>query len=611
MLAQALACPRPVGRHMSVSRRVNAALPPVATFSDPERLEQGGTGSGDAEPSRVLLVETSGHSLAGAVPVLEARGRSVVRASGVEDAVAQASAAPVGMVILGGSIGAAGAAALRESLRTKRGKADIPILVVAEPGDSDILDWVLRNDAADAVVGPLDPAVLSCRMEKLSRAARAEHDLKTAKEQAEGAIDTIAQLSEIIGRQASEHKLELASTLEKLSEKERQLRQSQKMEALGQLAGGVAHEFNNQLTVMSGFARAALDSPDKPERMRECLSEVIAASDRAAILTGQMLLLSRDQVISPVVMDLGDAIENMYQVLRWAAGGSVDLVFENLDCGAIARADPVQLSQAMLNLAVNARDAMPQGGRLTISCDTVALDESFRISHHHHAVTPGDYVKLQVQDTGSGMDQATLDRIFDPFFTTKEAGKGTGLGLSVVFAIVEQCGGMIDVESNLGLGTTFTLYFPLCDEPITPLSRSEVNSVADGVGGTILLVEDEPAVRELVSMSLRGAGYDVLPTQDGLEAIEVMREAGADIELFVTDVVMPGLSGTDLAAIFERDYPGKPVLFMSGYAPALEEHLNRNGNLSHFIGKPFKPNDLVEKVNQIMNESKTGQVKVV
>jgi signal transduction histidine kinase len=596
---------------MSVSPRVNAPLPPIAKFPEPQRLEQGGTGSGKAEQSRILLVESPGHSLAAAIPVLEGRGRSIGRASGIDDAAAQASAKPTGMVILSGSVGAAGAAMLRESLRTKRGQADIPILVVAEPGDSDILDWVLQSDAADAVIGPIDPAVLTYRMEKLSRAARTESSLRTVKEQAEGAIDTIAQLSEIIGRQASEHKLELASTLDKLSEKERQLRHAQKMEALGQLAGGVAHEFNNQLTVMSGFARAALDSPDKPERMRECLSEVVAASDRAAILTGQMLLLSRDQVISPIVMDLGDAIENMYQVLRWAAGGSVDLVFENLDCGAIARADPVQLSQAMLNLAVNARDAMPQGGRLIISCDTVALDESFRISHHHNAVTPGDYVKLQVQDTGSGMDQATLDRIFDPFFTTKEAGKGTGLGLSVVFAIVEQCGGMIDVESNLGLGTAFTLYFPLCDEPITPLSRSEAHSVADGDGGTILLVEDEPAVRELVSMSLRSAGYDVLPALDGLEAIEVMREAGEDIELFITDVVMPGLSGTDLAAIFERDFPGRPVLFMSGYAPALEEHLNRNGDLSHFIGKPFKPNELVEKVNQIMIESKAGQVKVV
>ena len=554
-----------------------------------------------------MLVESPGHGLEAAIPVLEDRGHSVVRVSGIRDGIAQASSGSIDLVIMSGALGAAGVAALRDSLPIRCGQTNVPFLVVAEPGDSDTLDWVLQCAAADAILGPIDPAVLAYRMEMLLQATRTERDLRIAKEQAEGAIDMIAQLSEIIGRQASDHKTELASTLDKLSEKERQLRHAQKMEALGQLAGGVAHEFNNQLTVMSGFARAALNSPNKPERMRECLCEVIAASDRAAVLTGQMLLLSRDQVISPVVMNLGSAIENMYQVLRWAAGGNVDLVFDNLECGAIARADPVQLSQAMLNLAVNARDAMPQGGRLTVSCDTVALDENFRISHHHSRIIPGDYVKLQVQDTGSGMDQATLDRIFDPFFTTKEAGKGTGLGLSVVFAIVEQCGGMIDVESELGLGTTFTLYFPLCDEPITQVSRSDGNAIADGIGGTILLVEDEPAVRELVSMSLRGAGYDVLPAHDGLEAVEVMREAGADVELFITDVVMPGLSGTDLATIFERDFPGKPVLFMSGYVPALEEHLSSKGDLSHFIGKPFKPNELIDKVNQIMRKSRADQ----
>ena len=376
--------------------------------------------------------------------------------------------------------------------------------------------------------------------------------------------------------------------------------QSQKMQALGQMAGGVAHEFNNQLTVISGFGRAALDYIDDPKRVRECLLEVIAAADRAAVLTSQMLLFSRDTVTSPRVIRIGEVIENMHAVLRWAGGGSTDLVLDIDSAEAVVKVDPVQLSQAVLNLAVNAHDAMPKGGCLRLSCDTVSLGAGTRLSHFAGPVKPGRYVQLSVKDSGTGMDRETLERMFDPFFTTKDVGKGTGLGLSVVFGIVEQCGGMIDVTSIPGVGTTFSLYFPVSSDAPSEAVEEAAPDIGEGVGGTILLVEDEPALLQLASMSLRSAGYDVLPAQDGLEAIQVIEQAGQDIDLFMTDVVMPGLSGSDLAEVFERECPGKPVLFTSGYAPVIEEHMQRRDGKAGFIGKPFKPWELVEKVNELM-----------
>ena len=553
-----------------------------------------------AEQPSVLVIQDSDPDRAAIVSDLAAHGYRVLEAASREEALAGAAASRPDLVVLGGSLVEMECEDFCLALRAESAGAQLPILIIIQSDDASAIKRAMRAGATDLLAGPVNAGLLRYRVEHMLQAFATECDLHRVKNLSEGATETIALLSQSLQQQVTRHTEELAATRDKLIEKERQLRQSQKMDALGQLAGGVAHEFNNQLTVMSGFARAAIDYSDDPDRVRDCLAEVISAADRAAVLTAQMLLFSRDQVILPVVMHIGQALENMRAVLRWAGGGSVDLVLDTPDSDAIAKADPVQLSQAMLNLAVNARDAMPKGGRLTITCDTVELDGSARISHYAGEVAPGSYVRIQVQDTGMGMDPATLDRIFDPFFTTKEAGKGTGLGLSVVFAIVEQCGGMINVASTLGEGTTFTVYFPSSNEPVSLSSGSDAPEIAEGIGGTILLVEDEPAVLSMVSMLLRGAGYDVIPVKDGLEAVEVMREAGQDIDLFVTDVVMPGLSGTDLATIFQRDFPDKPVLFMSGYAPALEEYRAREGDRSHFIGKPFKPHELVEKVNQIL-----------
>ena len=551
-------------------------------------------------PAAVLVVDDDAAERRDLVSALSARGYRVLEAGSLADAKDQATATPPETVILGGGFSEAEGEACCRALRAAPGCEDLPVLMVTSGEDPETLERAFGLGATDILVRPVNAALLCHRVTRMLESFARLRSLHEASDQTEGAFEAMGLLSRALGGRAERLGDKAAASGETLIEKEREFRQSHKMEALGQMAGGVAHEFNNQLTVISGFGRAALGYINDPKRVRECLVEVVAASDRAAILTSQMLLFSRDHVLSPRVIHIREVIENMHAVLRWAAGGSTDLVLDIDNADAIARVDPVQLSQAVLNLAVNAHDAMPKGGRLKISCDTVELGTSTRISHYPGPVKPGAYVRLAIKDSGTGMDRETLERMFDPFFTTKDVGKGTGLGLSVVFGIVEQCGGMIDVDSAPGVGTTFTLYFPVSSEPPERSVEEETHDIDAGAGGTILLVEDEPAVLELVSMSLRCAGYDVLPAHDGLEAVQVIEQAGQEIDLFVSDVVMPGLSGKDLADIFERECPGKPVLFTSGYAPVIEEYLLRSDGKAEFIGKPFKPWDLVEKVNKLM-----------
>jgi two-component system cell cycle sensor histidine kinase/response regulator CckA len=379
---------------------------------------------------------------------------------------------------------------------------------------------------------------------------------------------------------------------------EEQLLQAQKMEAVGHLAGGVAHDFNNLLTVINGCSFLALESLKESDPVREEIQEIYRAGERAASLTRQLLAFSRRQVLAPRVLDMNAIVSDMERMLRRVLGGDIELA-SNLEPGLESIfADPGQVEQVILNLAVNARDAMAEGGRLLIETFNVVLDRDY--TERHNGVTPGPYVMLAVSDTGCGMDQQTQARIFEPFFTTKAPGHGTGLGLSTVFGIVQQSGGTIWVYSEPGKGTTFKIYFPSVGNrkqqaEATPVVRPSTGSE------TILVVEDDQSVRGLIRSALKRAGYSVLEARNGAEALQLYESRGADVDLILTDIVMPQMSGPELANRFAAVRPDVRILFMSGNtarAVALDGVLDSK---APFLPKPFSPAGLTAKIREVLD----------
>jgi PAS domain S-box-containing protein len=379
---------------------------------------------------------------------------------------------------------------------------------------------------------------------------------------------------------------------------EQQLRQSQKMEAVGQLAGGIAHDFNNLLTAILGYADLLASRPALESTAREEIEEIRKAGQRAASLTRQLLAFSRRQVLEPAVLRVNELVANLEKMLRRLIGEDVDLVTRLDPSASNVRADPGQLEQVIMNLAVNARDAMPRGGQLTIETANVDLDQAY--AQQHASVQPGFYVMIAVSDTGVGMDAATQARIFEPFFTTKEKERGTGLGLSTVYGIVKQSGGYVWVYSEPGKGTTFKVYFPRVEE-VAPARQPRVVPATLVGTETLLLVEDDPAVRKLSCAILERAGYRVLEAESGRKALELARDSTSGIPLVVTDLVMPDMSGTDLAAELVIRYPEIRVLFMSGYT---DDAVVRHGFLAAgraFLQKPFTPDTLTRKIREILD----------
>ncbi len=398
----------------------------------------------------------------------------------------------------------------------------------------------------------------------------------------------------------------LAHDVTREREMESQLRQAQKMEAVGRLAGGVAHDFNNLLTAISGYSDLLLVRLSAHDPVRREVEEIRKASDRAASLTRQLLAFSRRQVLQPRVLDLNAVVADMNSMVRRLIGEDIDLVVVPGAGLWRVKADPGQIEQVIVNLAVNARDAMPGGGRLTIdtsNAEVAAPSDAARLS-----LPPGPYAVLTVADTGEGMTAETISHIFEPFFTTKEAGKGTGLGLATVYGIVAQSGGAIDVASAPGRGTSFRVYLPRVEaeaEPPAPVVRG-----AEDHRGTetILLVEDEDAVRTLVLTILKRKGYAVLTARNGGEALLVCERHSGRIELMVTDVVMPGMGGPDLARRLSPLRPGMKTLYMSGYT---DDEIVHPGDLepgTHYIQKPFTPDALARKVREVL-DAKSLKIK--
>ena len=419
---------------------------------------------------------------------------------------------------------------------------------------------------------------------------------------AEEALERINQELEVRvqarTRELSRANEQLRVQMEERERAEEGLRQSQKMDAIGQLAGGVAHDFNNLLTAILGYSELLASRPAVESLAREEIGEIRTAAERAAALTRQLLAFSRKQVLEPVVLRVNDLVANLEKMLGRVIGEDVDLVSRLDRSVGNVRVDPGQLEQVIVNLVVNARDAMPRGGKLTIETANADLDEAY--AQRHAAIRPGRYVMVAVSDTGTGMDEATAGRVFEPFFTTKETGKGTGLGLSTVYGIVKQSGGNIWVYSEPGKGTTFKVYLPRVEDVVTEgAPRLADSSPARGTE-TILLVEDEEAVRTLSRRILEKHGYRVLEAGSGPAALEVLRAVTERVHMLLTDLVMPDMTGTELASRLKADHPEIRVLFMSGYT---DDAVVRSGLLEPgraFLQKPFTPVVLLRKVREVL-----------
>ena len=394
--------------------------------------------------------------------------------------------------------------------------------------------------------------------------------------------------------------------LKNLATKEEQLRQSQKMEAVGQLAGGVAHDFNNLITVITGYCQLLLKTLEPDTMPRQNVQEIMRAGDRAAVMVRQLLTFSRRQVVEPQVIDLGEVIADIDKMLRRVIGEDVELIIAPGTELDRVETDPGQMEQVIMNLAVNARDAMPDGGRLIIETANVELDPAY--ADQHAGVRPGPHVMLAVSDTGTGMDAETRARIFEPFFTTKERGKGTGLGLSTVYGIVKQSNGHIGVYSEPGAGTTFKIYLPRTDAESRPEERSlpEVEEELDG-SEAILVVEDDETVRQLVQRALEERGYSVRVAQDGDEGLRIGAREGEKIDLLLTDVIMPGLRGYQLAEQLLAGRPDLKVLYMSGYTDRAFSAQELKGTNADFLAKPIVPDDMLRKIRGLLDrESRTA-----
>jgi len=382
---------------------------------------------------------------------------------------------------------------------------------------------------------------------------------------------------------------------------EEQLAASQKMEAIGMLAGGVAHDFNNLLSVILSFSEMVLEDLAEPDPMREDMLEVQHAGQRGAALTRQLLAFSRKQVLQPEPLDLNTTATGLEKMLRRILGEDIEFVLTLAPDLGLVHADPGQVEQVLMNLVVNARDAMLDGGSLTIETSNVELDDEYAL--HHVGMTPGPHVRFTVADTGCGIDEETKARIFEPFFTTKQKGRGTGLGLSTVYGIVQQSGGNIIVHSELGRGTTFEVHLPRhSSERAIPGEAEEVRVRAMG-SETVLVVDDEAAIRKIARRSLEAAGYTVLTAASGDEALETAAQYEGEIHLLLTDVVMPRMGGRVLAEALLKARPTLEVLYMSGYT---DDAILQHGVLqagTHFIAKPFGGNQLTRKVRDVLDEA--------
>jgi len=400
-------------------------------------------------------------------------------------------------------------------------------------------------------------------------------------------------------RQVSEMNKALADEIGVKAELEEQLRHSQKLEAVGRLAGGVAHDFNNLLTAIIGYADLLSSELGPHDPKSEYAEQIRGAGDRAAALVQQLLGFSRKQMVSPRIVDLNTVVAGSRKLLERVIGEDVRLDVIESDRPLQAFIDPVQVDQVLVNLVVNARDAMPDGGTVTLRMADVSISEDDCSSRTE--AKPGDYCLIEVSDTGIGMDEVTLNKIFEPFYTTKDKSKGTGLGLATTYGIAKQNGGFIEVFSHLGDGTTFKVHLPLKDASVEECVQAALSETTGGGAECIMLVEDDEVVRALASRTLTDRGYEVVEARHAGEAERIWILRKDDVDLLVTDIIMPGKDGKQLAAILRKDRPDMKVLFMSGYDDALLSRHDVFEDKLEFIPKPFTVDGLASKVRRVLD----------
>ena len=400
----------------------------------------------------------------------------------------------------------------------------------------------------------------------------------------DGELATLAIIRDVTDRKALEERFQ----------------QTQRLEAIGRLAGGIAHDFNNILSIILSYSSLLIDGLTDGDPMREDLNEIQKAAERATDLTRQLLAFGRKQIFQLVPMNVNDVVKRMQTMLKRLLGEDIEYTINLFAQLGTTLVDPSQMEQILMNLVVNARDAMPSGGKVTIETANVVLDEAY--AKQHEGVTPGPYVMLAVTDTGCGMDAETKARVFEPFFTTKDVGRGTGLGLATVFGIVKQSGGNIWVYSELGAGTTFKVYLPRSDKQASAIASARTGPTPRG-SETILVVEDDPALRVLAGNILRRNGYHVLEAQSGGDALMICEQHGATIHLLLTDVVMPRMSGRQVAQRLSVVRPGMKVLFMSGYTDTAIVHHGVLDSDVEFLQKPVTPDSLTRRVREVLDRA--------
>jgi len=540
------------------------------------------------DSSRILITEDESIVAWDLKTTLEGLGHTVtaVAASG-EESIRKAEETRPDLVLMdvmlkGDMDGVEAAGHIRE-------RFNIPVVFVTANADDTILARAKETEPYGYIIKPFKEREVCATVEIALRKRALDEELRKYRDH--------------LGELVQERTTELAQANELLI-------QSQKMEAIGRLAAGVAHDFNNLLTPIMGYAQLGMAQLPTQDSSIASFGEIYKAAECAAGLTNQLLAFSRRQAVEPQVINLNELIENMEQMVRRLLDKDIDLVFAPADDLGPIEADPNQLQQVILNLAVNAREAMPDGGKLTLKTANVTLERAPEIQEP--SIAPITHIMLTVTDTGSGMTDEVKNRMFEPFFTTKDETKGTGLGLATCFGIIKQSGGHIEVDSEVGQGTTFKILLPITELKNPPENAEDEPGELPVGTETVLLAEDEPLVRTFVAHILREQGYNVLEAANGFEAISIGEKHSAnEIHMLLTDIVMPLMSGLELTEQLWTAHPAARVLFMSGYSDRTHvnsEWLDEDNQGISFIQKPFKPAGLVRKVREVLDKKIPDQV---